>query len=95
MPMSVLMVWGAIITSILASLAFMAALVIAYLTHDTASQQQLVGAIIATFATVVAFWVGSSAGSQKKDERAADSPREQNRLSDGARIETPPKDKPI
>jgi hypothetical protein len=83
--MSTMMVWGAIVISTLVSLAFMAALVIAYLTHDTGSQQQLVNAIIVMFATVVAFWVGSSAGSQKKDERAG-------RIAEG-QPDLPPKDK--
>jgi ABC-type uncharacterized transport system permease subunit len=63
------MTWGAIAISVLASLGFITALVIAYISHDTTSQSLLVGAIISNFSTAVSFWLGSSMGSQKKDER--------------------------
>ncbi len=77
------MTWGAIAISVLASLIFVVAFAIAYLSHDATSIALLVGAAIANFSTAVAFWLGSSAGSQKKDERIA-------QLTD-----SPSKDKPI
>lgn len=63
-----LMVWGAIITSILSSSAFVLALVVAYLSQDHTNVSLLVGAVIANFSTVVSFWLGSSSGSQRKDD---------------------------
>lgn len=66
--MSTITVWGAIITSVLACLGFGAALVIAYLSKDSQNLGMLLGVVAGAFNTVVAFWLGSSAGSQKKDE---------------------------
>jgi len=66
-----LLTQGAIVTSILAMSAFLGALIIAYATGDHASITLLIGAVIANSTTTVGFWLGSSAGSQKKDERLA------------------------
>jgi hypothetical protein len=71
MTTATMMAWGAIVTSILSALGFLAAFVIAYLSHDTTSQSLLVGAIITNFSTAVSFWLGSSSGSQKKDDQIA------------------------
>ena len=68
MTMSVVMVYGSIITSVLSSAAFITALILAYLSKDQEHLGLLIGAVIANFSTVVSFWVGSSAGSQRKDE---------------------------
>jgi uncharacterized membrane protein YjjP (DUF1212 family) len=66
--MSKIAQWGAIIVSILACIAFAAALFIAYLSKDQTNLSMLMGVVAGGFNTVVAFWLGSSAGSQKKDE---------------------------
>jgi hypothetical protein len=60
--------WGAIAVSVLASLSFTAALIIAYMAKDQANLSLLIGAVISNFSTAVSFWLGSSAGSQRKDE---------------------------
>ena len=65
------MTWGAIAVSVLVCLIFVVAFAVAYFSHDTTSLSLLVGAAIANFSTSVSFWLGSSAGSQKKDERIA------------------------
>jgi hypothetical protein len=65
---SAMMTWGAIITSALSGCGFLAALLVAYMSKDQANLSLLVGAVVTNFATVVSFWLGSSAGSQKKDE---------------------------
>ena len=62
------MTLGAIVVSVLISGAFMAAFFIAYYMKDQANMSLLTGAVISNFTTVVAFWMGSSAGSQKKDD---------------------------
>lgn len=62
---------GAIVMSTLASLAFGGALVMAYLSTDQANLELLVGAVVSNFSTAVSFWLGSSAGSRKKDEDSA------------------------
>ena len=59
---------GAIVTSIISCLGFIGALVIAYLAKDTSNLTMLLGIVAGAFNTVVSFWLGSSAGSQKKDE---------------------------
>jgi zinc transporter ZupT len=60
--------YGAVVTSILACIGFIGALVIAYLSKDQQNLGMLLGVVAGAFNTVVAFWLGSSAGSQKKDE---------------------------
>ena len=67
-PTNVLMAYGAIATSILSSLAFGAALIISHLSGDQTNQSLMIGAVISNFTTTVSFWLGSSFGSQKKDE---------------------------
>ena len=59
---------GQVVTSILASVAFLAALIVAYLADDKTDLTLIIGAIIANFTTTVTYWLGSSASSQKKDE---------------------------
>jgi hypothetical protein len=63
--------WGAIAVSLLASFSFTAALIIAYMAKDQANLSLLIGAVISNFSTAVSFWLGSSAGSQRKDEMLA------------------------
>lgn len=72
---TILMAYGAIVTSILTSLGFLSALVIAYLSSDHTNQSLMIGAVISNFTTTVSFWLGSSFGSQKKDQVIADQQR--------------------
>lgn len=58
---------GAIAVSVLACITFLAALIIAYMSKDQSNLALLIGAVISQFSTIVSFWVGSSAGSQRKD----------------------------
>ena len=71
--------WGAIIVSIVTLLTFTGALVVSFLTLKLSKDQDIlklstsllnltVGAAIANATTAVGFWLGSSSGSQKKDE---------------------------
>jgi hypothetical protein len=60
--------WGAIIVSIVALLTFTGALVVAFFLNDPALLNLTVGAAIANATTAVGFWLGSSSGSQKKDD---------------------------
>jgi hypothetical protein len=59
---------GAISTSLLTAVTFLAALAVSYWSKDTSNLNLLIGAVIANTSTVVSFWLGSSAGSQRKDE---------------------------
>lgn len=59
---------GAIIVSALTLGAFTTIIVLAYMHNDNTSQALLVGAIITMAQTAVGFWLGSSAGSQRKDQ---------------------------
>ena len=79
------MAWGAIAISVLASIIFVVAFSVAYFSHDTNSLSLLVGATIANFTTAVSYWLGSSSGSQKKDDRLG-------RIAEG-QPDSPPKDK--
>ncbi len=63
-----LMVWGAIVVSILTTLAFWTALVLAFIKNDTSSLNLLIGAVIANSSTTVAYWIGSSSGSRRKTD---------------------------
>ena len=58
---------GAIAVSCLTMGAFITVVFLAYAMKDNTSQSLLVGAIITMAQTAVGFWLGSSAGSQKKD----------------------------
>lgn len=60
--------YGAIAVSILTLLTFAGCLVIAYVSRDQTSIALLVGAVVANASTAVSYWLGSSRGSQKKDE---------------------------
>lgn len=75
MNATLIRVYGTIAISLLVCLIFIAALVVAYVTKDQASQQLIVGAIIGQFSAVVSYFVGSSAGSAQKDEKLEPPPR--------------------
>jgi len=70
MPLTVtsIMAWGAVTASVLTSVAFIIALVIAWMAKDQSNLSLLVGAVVANFTTAVGYWLGSSAGSRAKDE---------------------------
>jgi hypothetical protein len=65
------MTLGAIVVSVLVAAAFFLAYGVAYYTKDQSNISLLTGAVIASFSTVVNFWMGSSASSQKKDDAIA------------------------
>jgi hypothetical protein len=62
--------WGAIIVSIVTLLTFTGALIVSFLFYgkDSGLLNLTVGAAIANATTAVGFWLGSSSGSQKKDD---------------------------
>jgi hypothetical protein len=62
---------GAIIVSITTLVIFVASFVVAYLLNSETALVLLFGTAAANATTVVAYWVGSSSGSQKKDETIA------------------------
>jgi len=64
---------GAVATSVLALLLFAAALAAAYVMKDQTAISLLDGAVVSMATSVVSFWIGSSAGSQKKDQMLASS----------------------
>ncbi len=68
MSAQVLREYGAIVVSVLVTVAFLVALGVAYLSKDQANLGLLIGAIIAQFSGVVQYWVGSSLSSAKKDD---------------------------
>jgi hypothetical protein len=61
-------VWGAVIVSIVTLLTFTGALVVSFFFKDSGLLNLTVGAAIANATTAVGFWLGSSSGSQKKDD---------------------------
>lgn len=63
-----LMTIGAIGVSVITTLGFIGALVISYLSKDASNLSMLLGIVAGGFQAVLGFWLGSSAGSQKKDE---------------------------
>jgi hypothetical protein len=63
--------WGLIIVSVVAILTFTAALIVAFVIKDEGLLNLTVGAAIANATTVVSFWLGSSRGSQSKDQAIA------------------------
>lgn len=69
MEMRQAMTYGAIAVSVLVLATFLGGVTLAYIHHDAQSQSLYTGAIIANATTAVGFWLGSSAGSQKKDEK--------------------------
>src|SRR5271167_262106 len=70
MDSKIVSLWGAIIVSVVALVTFTGALIVAYLMGDKAVGllNLTVGAAIANATTAVGFWLGSSSGSQKKDD---------------------------
>jgi len=66
-----MMMVGSITVSALTLVTFAGCLVWAYLTHDENAKALLVGAAVANSTAAVQFWLGSSAGSQKKDDTIA------------------------
>jgi hypothetical protein len=60
--------WGAIVVSIVALLTFTGALVVSFFFKDAGLLNLTVGAAIANATTAVGYWLGSSSGSQKKDD---------------------------
>jgi hypothetical protein len=60
--------WGSIIVSIVTLLTFTGALVVSFFLKEPGLLNLTVGAAIANATTAVGFWLGSSSGSQKKDD---------------------------
>jgi hypothetical protein len=69
MDFKTMSLWGAIVISVLAMLTFIVSLAFAWKSGDAGLLNLMVGAVISNASTAVAFWLGSSSGSQKKDER--------------------------
>jgi hypothetical protein len=65
---------GAILVSLVNGLAFLVALLVAFLSHDGTNLALLIGAVIANASTTISFWLGSSAGSARKTELLAQAP---------------------
>ena len=63
--------WGAPIVSVYALTVFLVAIVVAYFAHDATLLNALLVVAATNATTVVSYWVGSSAGSQKKDATLA------------------------
>lgn len=63
--------WGAIAISVVSLITFTASLVVAFFLKDPGLLNLTVGAAIANATTAVGYWLGSSSGSQKKDETIA------------------------
>ena len=59
--------WGPVIVSVIVLFVFVAAIVVAWQTKDP-SLGILLGMAGANAGTAVGFWLGSSSGSQKKDQ---------------------------
>ncbi len=60
--------WGALIISVLVVGAFLAALAVAFVSHDATNLTLLIGAVVTQLGNVVGYWIGSSIGSARKDE---------------------------
>jgi hypothetical protein len=77
--------YGQIVTSILTLIALFGCLIVSFLLRDNQLELLVVGAVIAMATTVVNYWLGSSSGSQKKDDimaaQAAAGSRETGRPS--------------
>jgi hypothetical protein len=63
-----LMLYGAIAISGLNMIAFLGAFGVAFFLKDSNNLTLLIGAVIANASTAISFWLGSSAGSQRKTE---------------------------
>ena len=59
--------WGQVVVSVFALVAFSAALVIAWLSHNTEATAALMNTVANVTIAVVSYWVGSSIGSSQKD----------------------------
>ena len=68
MDPKVLSAWGAIVVSAVALITFLSALVVSFFFKDPGLLNLTVGAAIANATTAVGYWLGSSAGSQRKDD---------------------------
>lgn len=68
MPVADTRTWGAIIVSVVALVTFTGALIVAFFLRDSGLLNLTVGAAIANGTTAVGYWLGSSAGSAKKDD---------------------------
>jgi IPT/TIG domain-containing protein len=73
MDSKIVSLWGAIIVSVVALVTFTGALIVAFYVFlgpkgDAGLLQLTVGAAIANATTAIGFWLGSSSGSQKKDD---------------------------
>lgn len=71
MDPKVISAWGAIAVSTVSLLTFTGSLVVSFLTKDAGLLNLTVGAAIANATTAVGYWLGSSSGSQKKDDTIA------------------------
>jgi hypothetical protein len=71
MPTTTISTKGAIIISALVLLIYAGAFAVAYMLKSDVMLNVLVGTAATNATTVVGFWVGSSAGSQKKDDTIA------------------------
>jgi hypothetical protein len=60
--------WGAITVSFVSLITFTGALVVSFFMKDPGLLNLTVGAAIANATTAVGYWLGSSSGSQKKDD---------------------------
>jgi len=63
--------WGAIAVSITVLVTFVGALVVSFFIKDQTMMSLTVGAAVANATTAVGYWLGSSRGSQQKDETIA------------------------
>lgn len=69
--------YGQISVSLLAQVTFAGTVIAAFFLHDAQILLLLVGAVIANATQTLQFWVGSSSGSQKKDDAIAQASRPQ------------------
>lgn len=60
--------WGSPAISVVAQLTFLTAMLVAWKVGNTEALTLLFGTAAANATTVVNFWLGSSSGSQKKDD---------------------------
>lgn len=65
--------WGTVGLSILAYVTFIGALVWSFIVKDNTMMSLTVGAAVANATTAINWWLGSSKGSEKKDDVIATS----------------------
>ena len=63
--------WGATVISVTGMAIYLAAIGVAYLKGNDTLLTALCGVAATNATTIVGFWVGSSSGSQKKDDNLA------------------------